>query len=275
MSILIPTPQPSAPYAVVNDALNLARTRINDAIVSIGGDMLTNTQPFTQVMSNAAWLKLQQFLASLGFSRNRKRTVLTGFPVVGSTDPASECRLNWSYYFDGVSYFTPPETPVLPQDFIAPLRIGERHSTGFQATLTTSFSRFTKLTLAPDGNPDWQKRAWNGWFDWRNDEIILPGSNQIMDLEIFYAAFLPDFNTVGEVQWYNQPIPILRSTSALANYIAAEFAAPRGDLDAGSFVSAAEEDSRLIYNNADVPLKQRNNLSRRSYSGHRRDSIGF
>lgn len=268
-------PVPSAPYDVVNDALNLARTRINDAIQSIGGDMLTNTQPFTQVMANAGWRKAQAYLASLGYSRVRKRVTLTGFPVVGSTDPASETILNWSWFFDGVSFFYPPDTPVLPQDFIAPLRIGERQSVGFQAVLTQGNAGFSPVQLSSDGNPDLRKSIRNGWFDWRNDEIVMPGSLRSMDLQIYYAAYLPDFATVAEIQWYNQPIPILRSTSAFANYIAAEFAGPRGDMDAQAFVAAAEQDCRVLYNNSDVPLKQRNNISRRSYGGGCGRGYGF
>jgi hypothetical protein len=40
-------------------------------------------------------------------------------------------------------------------------------------------------------------------------------------------------------------------------------------MDAGTFITQAEQDCRLIYNNSDVPLKQRNNISRRSYGGGR------
>ncbi len=270
----IPQPPPSAPYVSVSDVLNLTRTRINDAIVSIGGDMLTVQQPFTQVMTNAAWLKMQQYLAQLGFSRSRKRTVLTGFPVVGSTDPASETRLDWSSYYDGVSYFIPPDVQVLPPDFLAPMRIGERRSQGFQPTLTTGSSGFRPVMLAKDGNVNWRKRTCNGWFDWRDDHIVMPGATAMFDLEIFYAAYLGDFLTVGEVEWYNQPVPIMRSLSALANYIAMEFSGPRGDLDAGSFETAAQADCRAIYNNTEIPLRQRNNRSRRSYSSGARGGFG-
>lgn len=276
----IPIPPPLAPYDLVDDVLNLARTRVNDAIVSIGGEILADNQPFTQVMTNGAWLKLQQFLAGLGYSRFRKRTVLTGLPVVASQDPASETILTWQWFFDGVSYWYPPNTPVLPQDMISPLRIGERQSVGFQPTLTAGSSAFSPVKLSADGNPCWRKRPWNGWFDWRavsgavgagsgTDGIVMPGSLVSMDLEIYYSAYLPDFETVGEVQWNQQQVPIMRARSALANYVAAEFAAPRGDLDAASFVTAAEQDARLIFNASDVPLKQRNNVSRRSFAGNR------
>jgi hypothetical protein len=221
------------------------------------------------VMTNGAWLKMQKFIASLGYSRVRKRTVLTGYPVVDSTDPASECRLSWSYFYDGVSYWIPPNVQVLPQDLIAPLKIGERQSTGYQPTLTTSGRTFSKMQLAPDGNIDWRKKPWNGWFDWRNDEIIMPGSTSIMDFEIFYAAALPAFNTVGEVSWYEQPVPIVQADSALANFICYEFSKPRGDMDAAGFLTDAQQDCRDLYNVSDVPLKQRNNISRRSFAGNR------
>lgn len=269
----IPTPVPSSPYVLVNDVLDLARTRVNDAIQSIGGDTLTDDQPFTQVMTNAAWLKMQQFLANMGYSRNRQRVVLTGMPIVGSQDPASETILNWEYFYDGVSYFIPPNTPVLPQDFIAPLRMGERQSVGYQPVLTQGNSAFSPMQLSPDGNPNCRKRPWNGWFDWRADGIVMPGSIVPMDFEIYYAAYLQDFITVGETPWYQQPVPIMRAKSALANYIAAEFSGPRGDMDSDKLLAQAEQECRLIFNNSDVPLRQRNNISRRSYGGNTRNGF--
>ena len=265
MSVLIPNPAPSAPYPVVNDALNLARTRLNDAIKSIGGDMLMNDQPFTQVMANAAWMKMRQFLASLGFSRIRRRTVLSGIPIVSSTDPSSECVMTWQSFFDGTSYFIPPNTPVLPQDFISPFRIGERQ--------TANMGVFSPMHLVPDGNINQRKHPFNRWFDWREDRLIIPGSTVVMDFEVYYYARLLDFNTVGEIQWFNQPVPIMDSTSALAYWIAAEFSDPRGDMNAGNFVTLAQQDCRLIYNNSDVPLRQRNNISRRSYGGRGRNGF--
>ena len=274
MSILIPTPVPSAPYPLVNDALNLSRTRINDAIQSIGGEMLTNNQPFTQVMTNGAWLRMQRFLASIGYSRVRKRCVLTGFPICASQDPASECVLNWSFFFDGVSYWIPPNVPVLPQDLIAPLRIGERRSFGFPPSLTQGNSSFRPMALIPDGNIDNRKTASNQWFDWRGDDLVLPGATVMFDLELFYSASLPAFNTVGQVPWYSQPVPIIQGESALAHFICNEFAVGRGDMDAASWLTSGQQDCRDILNTSDVPLRQRFNVSRRSFGGGQRGT-GF
>lgn len=268
MPIPVGTP---APYDTVDSVLNTTRVRINDAIVSLGGEVLTDTQPFTQQMTNDGWRKLQAFLANNGMARFRSRCVLHAFPVVGTMDPASQTLLNWSWYYDGVSYFYPPDTQVLPQDFILPLTVGER-ITGTNAT-------FTPMNLATDGRlPDWRKRGWNGWWDWREDGIYMPGSLYSMDLEIYYAAFLQDFVTQGDTQWFQQAVPIMRCRSALANYIAAEFADPRGDLDAAAFTAKAEQDARLIWNR-EVSMKQRVNVTRRGYNGRnrgdRRGGAGF
>jgi hypothetical protein len=256
---------PTAPYDIVDSVLNTTRTRVNDAIVSLGGEVLTDNQPFTQEMTNTGWRKFQSFLANKGMSRFRKRCLLSGFPVVGTQDPASETLLNWSFFYDGVSYFFPgtaKPVQVLPQDFIQPLTVGER-ITGTNAT-------FTPMSMASDGMlPDWRKRGWNGWWDWRDDGLYMPGSLYSMDLQIYYAAFLPDFTTQATLQWYQQPVPVMRCKSALANYIAAEFAAPRGDMDAATFIAQAEQDARLNFN-VDVRAKQRVNVSRRGFSGRNR-----
>ena len=274
MSILIPQPTPAAPYPLVNDALNLARTRINDAIQSIGGEMLTNVQPYSQVMVNAAWLRFQKFMAGLGYSRARKRVVLTGLPIVNSQDPASECTLNWSYFFDGVSFWVPPNTPVLPQDLLCPLEVRERQSStqfsasGYQPVLTAGSRGFSRMQLVAIGeNPNWRKRPWNGCWDWRNDEIVIPGSTSPMDFEIYYSASLQQFNTVGQIPWWQQPIPIVQGESALAFWICYEFSLGRGDMDSASWLTQAQQDARELVNSTEVPLRQRFNVSRRSYGG--------
>jgi hypothetical protein len=61
----------------------------------------------------------------------------------------------------------------------------------------------------------------------------------------------------------------MRSESAMANYIAAECALGRDDLDAPTFLSAAEKDAKLLMNNSDVKLKQRRPVQRRAYAGNR------
>ena len=255
---IVPTPSFSSPYDTVDSVLNVGRVRMNDAIVSIGGDILTDGQPFTQVMANMAWRRLQSFLANLGYSRFKKPLVMEGFPVVGNMDPASQTWLNWSEFFDGTSYYVPPNTPVLPQDLILPLRLWER--------ITGTNSPFVKMEMSVDALPDFRKTAYNRMWLWENDTIYMPGSLYSMDIRIEYASFLPDFTTIGDVQWYQQPVPIMRCMDALAWYFCAEAAGPRDDMAAEPFIAKAENAARLNFNR-EVSQKQRRQVSRRSYAG--------
>lgn len=261
----IPPPSVTAPYDFLESVLNVARTRLNDAIQSLGGDILTDTQPFTATMVNSAWRKLQYFLANLGHSRLKQTFIAYALPVVASTDPASQTLWSWTQFFDGVGYFAPPVVTVLPQDFILPLRLWERQ--------TGSNQIFVPMQMAPDGLPQGYKIPFNRWFEWREDAIYMPGSTVSMDLRVEYAAYLPDFITTNNVLGdpnqqltpANMPVPIMRCQSALANYIAAEAGKARLD-DAGSaFTAEAETDAKLIMN-TEVKLKQRTPVSRRPYA---------
>lgn len=234
----------------------MARVRVNDAIASLAGDILTDTQPFTQVMANAAWHSLQEFLANLGYTRSKQEVILSGIPPVTSFDPATQVTLSWSGYFNGTGYNTPPDAPALPQDMILPLRLWERQTSGI--------GFFTPMTQALDGLPDGPKLPINGNWLWGQDAIYMPGSTVATDIRMRYLAYLPDFEAQGDVEWYSLPVPIMRCENALSYYIAAEAAAPRADADAETFTAKAEQAARLIFNR-EVQQKQRTTATRRPY----------
>ena len=262
----IPSPIPSAPYDIVESVLNLARVRVNDAMASIAGDVLTDVQPFTQAMYNAAWRKFQSFLTYLGHSRFKQSAVLLNFPVLANPDPATQVSLSWSGSFDGTSYYT---SPALPQDLIIPLKIWERAS-----GLSMAFHHHP-MEQALDGLESRQvAHAFNGEWEWREDTIWMPGSMQAEDFKIEYAAYLPDAVTTGQTNWTQQPVPVMRSLSPLANYMAAEFSAPRADLDAGTFLTQAEDETRQIYS-VEARQKQRTTTSRRGHSSAFRRSARY
>src|SRR5271170_4027567 len=125
-----PPPPITAPYPFLETSLNLARTRLNDAIATLGGDILTDTQPFTGAMTNAAYRNLQAFLSNLGYSRYKKWFNGYAYPPTAALDPSVMNFLSWTQFFDGVGYYSVPDVDVLPQDFIAPLRVGERRNNG-------------------------------------------------------------------------------------------------------------------------------------------------
>jgi hypothetical protein len=257
----IPPPSVTAPYDTVNSCLNTARVRMNDAIESLGGDILTDSQPFTQQMTNDAWRKLQAFLANLGFSRYKRKFWALGMPPIATLDFAAETFWSWTQFYNGVAYLVPPTVTVLPQDLILPLRIGERPA-GQQGA-------YRPMRMAPDGLPEGPKVVWNRYFEWKYDAIYMPGSTYSMDFEVEYAAYDQDFVNVGDPNsggtwWYNLQVPIMRCRSALANYICAEAAYGRDDMDVSAFITQAETDAKLIFN-TEVKLKQRTPVSRRPY----------
>jgi|ERR1700722_1604024 len=279
----MPTPPPpvTSPYPMLETILNLARTRLNDAIATLGGDILTDVQPFTGTMVNAGWRALQAFLCNLGYSRYKKWFTGLAYPKTAALDPSVMNFLSWTQFFDGVGYYS-TGIDLLPQDFIAPLRVMERQNNGaVPYAATTQNLRFSPMLLMPDGLPEGMKRPWNGSFNWEDDRLVFPGSLLSMDLKIEYAAYAPDFLTTNNILGNgstivpsNMPVPIMRSESTLANYIAAECASGRDDMDAPTFLSAAEKDAKLLMNNSDVKLKQRRPVQRRAY-GHSRGGQGF
>jgi hypothetical protein len=281
---VIPAPQVMAPYPYLEEALNLARTRLNDAIASIGGDILTDTATFTGTMTNGAWRNMQAFLANLGYSRYKKWFIGLAYPPTAALDPAVMNFLSWTQFFDGVGYRT--NVPLLPFDFICPLRVMERQNNGaVPYSAGTQTVPFTPMRLMPDGIPECFKRPWNGFFNWENDQLVFPGSTYSMDFKIEYAAYSADFLTTDNILGNpnanppitpaNMQVPVMRSESCLANYIAAECASGRDDMDAAPFLAAAEKDAKLLMNNSDVKLKQRRPVQRRSYAGSRGGGSGY
>ena len=266
----IPPPSALAPYDYLESVLNVARTRLNDAIANLGGDILTDTQPFTGTMTNSAWRKLQASIANLGFSRYKRKFFGIALPVTATYDPSQPNIWTWTYYFDGTSYWAPPVS-VLPFDLICPLYIKERQ--------TGTGAPFQKMMFRPDGLSEVPKQPRNGQWEWKNDAIYIPGSTFSMDIEVEYAAFDADFvttgNVLGDPTTYppttpaNMQVPVMRCQSALANYLCAEMAEARQDLNGQAFVQAAEADVKLMQNN-DVKLKQRTPVQRRSYSSRGR-----
>jgi hypothetical protein len=251
----------AAPYDTLESALNLGRVRMGDAIASLGGDVLTDLQPFTNTMVNSAWRKLQAYLANLGYSRMKKPVVLYGLTAVTSYDPASWTALTWSSFFNGSGYDIPPTSPVLPQDFILPLKIWERQN--------GSNAQFIPMEQCVEALPDARKGPFNSYWYWENDTLYMPGSIYSMDLRLEYAAYLSDFaaNVDGTVIGA-QPVPIMRAQDALANYFCAEAALGRNDVDADPFTLKGDQAARMIFNR-EVAMKQRRPVSRRSFSSHR------
>lgn len=260
----LPTQPATAPYDTVETVLQAARVRLNDAIQSIDGEVLTDTAPFTQTIVLLAWRRLQEYLAEMGIVRPQREAILTGVPPVAVLDPAVQVFLNWTNYFDGMNYWN---VPVLPQDLLLPLRLWER-PTGQNAD-------FAPMDNWLDGLPAWGKASCNRIWEWREDSIFLPGALQTMDIRLRYAAYLPDFVTTAQTQWYNQPVPIARVLDPFAYFICSEMANARGDVDGAAFDTKAQAAAKRVFNR-EVRMKQRVNIRRIPRSaGSRRGGFGI
>jgi len=279
MPVLPVTPPTNslAPYDLVNDVLNTARVRLNDALENTyptSGKLLDNNQFFTLQATNQAWRNLQEFLANQGFTRLRREVILQGIPPVATTDPAAQVSLSWTGYFNGVQTLGPesdPPAPLLPADLILPLLLWERAS-GFNAEFRPP------MILFIDGLPNPPKVGCNRIWEWREDAVFMPGATMTLDIRVRYAAYLPDFvNEDGfGVQWYQQQVPIMRCQSALAWYLVAEIVNGRTDIqiDPQIFISRAESDAKKIYNREAI-LKQRANVRRQPRSGRAHAGYDF
>ena len=231
---------PTAPLDSVIVAINAANVRLNgnvETLQAIGGQIVGNTQAFSQQAVNSAWRKFQARLADLRFSGLQTETVFTGVPPAGSTDPGAQAYINFSNYFDGAVL---QAAPVLPQGMIRPYELTER--------ATGSGSLFTEMDMLLYAIPRVPKANWNRQWLWRNQTLYLPGALLETDIALVYAQLLGDFAD-GASPWFQQNIPLLNVIDPFAEYICREIAVARGDMAAVlAFQQSAEDMAALVVN---------------------------
>ncbi len=229
-------------YDSATTILNAARQRLLDTLPSlqaISGSILDRTQGWTQQAFNTAWRRLQSILAGnaeSGFQGLKVDTIISSFPTVApANDPAVQQTIDLSGTFDGT---TQTSTPALPSNLIEPLEVWERiHNAGSP----TDFLEMDKLLHAI---PNVTKSQWNRFWQWRQDTLCLPGSTVLMDLRIFYNAFLPDIvdvTTGTPSPWYLQSVPISRCLDALSFMVAAEYLGAQADPEMAQKAQAFNE----------------------------------
>lgn len=227
---------PTAPYDSLELIVNAARSRLNDMIVAVGGDILTDTAVFTPTVINAAWRKQQDKLASLGFYPLFDEVTYTGLQACTSPDPRIETYLDWTGFFDGSALHA---GFALPQNAIVPTRLDER--------IGGSTGVFFEMDKLDHALPLIAKGPWNRIWEWRSrtggageGAIWLPGTTGAWDVRIRFASYLADFVPAGTIAFSLQPVPIMRCLDSFSLYIVAEVCGPRGDLDAKTVKTEAE-----------------------------------
>ncbi len=225
---------PTAPYDTLEQALNAARTRLNDAIQSLGGSVLTDNEDFTPVICNNAWRWLQEQLVSRGFTALVEETnSVLAIPTVTNSSPAVEVWIDWTGCYDGT---TLQASPVLPQNFIQAKDCWEDTGQGYQ-----------QMDEFKNGLPRIPKRSWLGSWEWRSNKLYFIGATQPVNVLVRYASAFPDFEDFSLVGPEDQPIPIMRAWDVLAWRIAYETASARGDIDGTSLASNADAAADRIF----------------------------
>lgn len=216
------------PYDTAETVLNFVRIIMADYIQNAGdiaGDFFADTQPYTLPTLNLAWRLLQEKMALAGNARLQPTIIITGLPPVNSAvsaDPATFVYLSWLGFFNGVNLL---DTPLLPPDLIFPIRLRERQSGTTQ--------QFGDMHPATDGLPSVPPGSWLRIWEWMGipggagEAIYMKGSTLPIDLEVRYAAYLPDIvaDQVGGLA--ATPIPVMRCAQALAYFTASIYVSPR------------------------------------------------
>lgn len=219
-------------YDIANDILNAARVRLNDRIdtsQALSGTILENTDPWSRIAFNAAYRKLQKFLAYQGFSRLEVQADFT-LPAVVGTDPTTQVFVG----FD--------TTPALPADLLQPLFLWERPS--------GSNRSFIDMDEVLNGLPSDTKTMFLKLWEWRDDRLYFLGAVVPVDVRLRYSQALADLvdDDTNHVPWFQQPVEILRCEDSLADYICREVAIAKGLQDAAlAFEESAEQNALKIF----------------------------
>src|SRR6516164_8369263 len=146
-------------FPVAEDVMNLARALINDMIRATGGQILTDTAPYTVFFLNSAIRKTQRYLANNGLLSNVvDNAILTPITPVANQDPATQVFISALGYYDGS---TTHSSVVLPPDLILPLSLMQRQ-TGSGAQFTPMYpAKLPLMSRMPGqffGEWEWQRR---------------------------------------------------------------------------------------------------------------------
>jgi len=186
----------SSAYAQAEDALNLARSLVNDA----SGVVFTDTvlMPFL----NSAYRGLQRELAENGVT-----VLMAQIDISLPLDPVSGLAPNPPQISDVTS-------PQLPVDLLAP------HALWEMATNSTDI--FIPMEKITGGMPNLQASPYLRIWEWREDRVNLIGATQPITVRLRYEKALP-LLVLG-----TDPVQIRSATDPLAYATAAMAARSRG-----------------------------------------------
>lgn len=219
--------------------------RVNDCILALSGQVLTDNAAFTPSIVTGAWRVFQNKLRASGYtgvSWLKGDFFVPGLPASGASDFAVQNYITWAGFYNGSST---NGSLVLPQNFLEPLDCWERPNASANSISAQVFRPMDRTLNGLPTNAPLQSRNIN--WDWRNGQLLFPGTTVVWDLRVTCLTYLADFPVSAGSITPTTPVPIIDCLSPFANLIAAEFSNIRGDLDAKSFYAMADQEIAEIY----------------------------
>jgi len=223
-------------FPIAEEVMQLARALANDMLRSTGGRILTDTANFTLPYLNSSIRRTNRRLALGGVpSLIKDNIIISNLTPTPSADPDTQVALSYAGYFDGVNQFA---TPSLPIDLLTPLRLWERQ--------TGSLSDFTQMSQPNDGIGSQVPSSWFQKWEWRQNQIFMPGSTQAEDLRVRYAATIPSIQ--ANANFSVTVIPIIDGQEALVYGILMQYGFARGSQQRQEAATQWETECDLLIN---------------------------
>lgn len=238
-------------YLTVEQVALLIRALTNDMIFSQAGEIFPDSTPYLFPLVNDSLEWFTNEVNNHGIDTFTKETILTPILPIGVNDPGAQVNVSDTGYFNGALNFIEPQ---VPSDLLEPLRIWERQ------TNTTNEWRPMKQVL--DGLPSVVQTDRLGIWEWRSDEIVMPGAVQSNDLRLRYAGSQARLVTINDTLYFRG------ATGPVAYKTAATWVASKNPEVAAALDGEAQKRmSQLATRNART--KQRAQTTRRSYGSAR------
>src|SRR6185437_9667992 len=242
-------------YVTCEQVLNRLRMILNDSEVP-GGDVLTDTAPFTFDVLNGAYERVQMELAQVGMETYTGEAWLIGLPAMPISDPEGRLIVDDSgtniIYPNGTGNVF-AQTPQLPTDLILPLKLWERQNG------TNNFTG-PPMKQPNDGLLNMIQQTFLVDWEWKADGLRFRGALQVQDVKFKYEKHLPLLVAVTD------PVPIRGVTNAAAYWGAKIFCESRGGMVAPQFKATADEEIMLL-RMVSARRRQRKQVRRQPYSG--------
>jgi hypothetical protein len=202
---------------------------VNGVLTPGAGRILTNDAAFTLPYLNEAFSKLQRKLRTEGVTFPDKTVILNNLTALAQSDPSVAVYVGYNGYFNG---FQMSPVPMLPGDLLQPYFLEEQ-------TVGTNVP-FVPMAQPQEGVQSCIQGQRLGVWQWKGYRIYMPGSLVAKNIRVTYKCGQPPLD-VAPSDFSTAVVNILDSESALAYYVAEQYALARGGADPEKMAAGAED----------------------------------